>query len=56
MWVCLLVTALVLGVAAIWLPQGRHLQIENGMEVVRREQVKMEEMMDRLRLEVLWGL
>ena len=52
LWVCLLVTALVLGVAAIWLLAGRHLRIEERMEEVSREQSRIEEMVDRLWLGV----
>ena len=54
-WVCLLVTALVLGVAAIWLPTSRHLRIEERMEEVTREHHRIQELVDRLRLEVLFG-
>ena len=48
-------TALVLGVAAIWLPTSRHLRIEERMEEVTREHHRIQELVDRLRLEVLFG-
>ena len=45
----LLLAAILLGVTAIWLPAGRHLRMEEKVEEVRREQIRMEQMIHRMR-------
>ena len=49
MWACLVVTALVLGVAALWMPLERHLRIENMLEEIRMKHLKMDKMIGRIR-------
>ena len=42
-------------VASIWLPTSRHLRIEESMEEVTREHHRIQELVGRLRVEVLLG-
>ena len=49
LWACLVITALVLGIAALWMPLERHLKIENSLEDIRLKHLRIESLIESLR-------
>ena len=44
-----MITALVLGVAALWMPLERHLKMEERLEEIRIKHLKMDKIIDLMR-------
>ena len=50
LWASLVVIALVLGVAALWMPLERHLKIEEILEEIRVKHERMDKLINMIRL------
>ena len=44
-----MITALVIGVAALWLPLERHLKMEERLEEIRMKHLKMDKLIDLMK-------
>ena len=44
-----MITALVIGVAALWMPLERHLKMEERLEEIRKKHLQMDKMIDLMR-------